>query len=89
MIGNMTERIGKCIVHNDIVYDYKTNKSAFANRSDSVPKWEKNNGLHVVCNNPDSIYIYMQNTNDIYQVKLKDCLFIFEDDIGNYPEYFI
>jgi hypothetical protein len=83
MIGNMFKRIGKYIVHEGIVYGYEANKSAFTGES----------SLHVVYNNPDSIYLYFKNkeTQDlnIINVKLKDCLFIYEDEFEKYPEYFI
>jgi hypothetical protein len=78
----MTERIPKCIVNKNVVYDAKYNQSAF------LPKGNPNYGLHVVYNNPDKIYLYLGKNNIIVAI-LKDCLFLYEDDVDKYPEYFI
>jgi hypothetical protein len=76
MIGNMTERIGKCIVHHGIVYPFEDNKISF---------WKYMYGFKFKSN----IFIFSGNGSGRTEVNSKDCLFIFEDDFEKYPEYFI
>jgi hypothetical protein len=85
----MKDRIAKCIVHEGIVYGYEANKSAFANQYLNIPERERKINLHVVRDNPETIYIHDDVNLNILKVKIKDCLFVYKDEFEKYPEYFI
>lgn len=72
----MAERIGKCIVHQGIVYPFKDNEISF---------WKYMYGFKFKSN----IFIFSSSAGGRTEVNSEDCLFIFEDDFNKYPEYFI
>jgi hypothetical protein len=70
----MTERIPKCIVHKGNIYPFLDNRITF---------WK-----HMYGNTLEAEFLIFSSKVS-FPVTSDECLFIFEDDIHKYPEYFI
>jgi hypothetical protein len=74
----MTIRIGKCIVHNGFLYEYKENEAAFRNFENGI-------NIHPL----SSTYLYTNLPYSVCKVNSSECLFVYKDEFEKYPEYFI
>jgi hypothetical protein len=74
----MKNRIGKCIVYNNIIYEYEENEAAFRN-------FENGLNIHELSNT----FLYTNVAYGVYKAKASECLFVYKDEFEKYPEYFI